>query len=86
MPIGIPVGILKLFGFKNILFNGGIIMKNVDLKVKDNKLTIVVDLTKEHGLSSSGKSTMIASTEGNLALPGMEDVKIGLNVYKKADR
>jgi ABC-type proline/glycine betaine transport system ATPase subunit len=61
-------------------------MKNVDLKVKDNKLTIVVDLTKEHGLSSSGKSTMIASTEGNLALPGMEDVKIGLNVYKKADR
>jgi len=58
-------------------------MKNVDLKVKDNKLTIVVDLTKEFGKSSSGKSTMIASTEGNQALPGMDDVKIGLNIYRK---
>lgn len=58
-------------------------MKNVDLKVKDNKLTIVVDLTKEFGKSSSGKSTMIASTEGNQSLPGMDDVKIGLNVYRK---
>jgi ABC-type polar amino acid transport system ATPase subunit len=83
MPIVFTVGILKLSSFKNILFNGGIIMKNVDLKVKDNKLTIVVDLTKEFGKSSSGKSTMIASTEGNQALPGMEDVKIGLNVYRK---
>ena len=58
-------------------------MKNVDLKIKDNKLTIVVDLTKEFGKSASGKSTMIASTEGNMSLPGMEDIKVGLNVYKR---
>ena len=58
-------------------------MKNVDLKVKDNKLTIVVDLTKEFGKSASGKSTMIASTEGNMSLPGMDDIKVGLNVYKR---
>lgn len=58
-------------------------MKNVDLKIKDSRLTIVVDLSKEFGKSSSGKSTMIASTEGNMSLPDMEDIKVGLNVYKK---
>ena len=58
-------------------------MKNVDLKIKDSRLTIVVDLSKEFGKSSSGTSTMIASTEGNMSLPDMEDIKVGLNVYKR---
>lgn len=57
-------------------------MKNVEMKVDGNKLTIVVDLSQEFGLSSSGKSVTIASTEGNVAVPGDEEVKIGLNVYK----
>jgi hypothetical protein len=58
-------------------------MKNVEMKVNGNKLTITVDLTKEFGKSSSGKSIIIASTEGNVDVPGMEGAKIGLNVYKK---
>ncbi|MBU4223113.1 MAG: hypothetical protein KKA10_16095 [Euryarchaeota archaeon] len=58
-------------------------MKNVDLKLESNILTIKVDISKEFGPSTSGKTTIIASTEGNKALPGKEDVKIGLNVYKK---
>jgi hypothetical protein len=29
------------------------------------------------------KSTIIASTEGNVSVPGKEEVKIGLNVYTK---
>jgi len=41
-----------------------------------------VDLTKEFGPSSSGKTTIVASTEGNQSLPN-RDEKIGLNVYKK---
>jgi hypothetical protein len=57
-------------------------MKNVEMKVEDNILTIKVDLSKEFGKSSSGKSTIIASTEGNVKVPGKEEVKIGLNVYK----
>ena len=57
-------------------------MKNVDLKLESNILTIKVDISKEFGPSTSGKTTIIASTEGNKALPGKEDVKIGLNVYK----
>ncbi|MCK9196120.1 MAG: hypothetical protein M0P16_03985 [Syntrophales bacterium] len=58
-------------------------MKNVEMKVEGNILTIKVDLTKEFGPSSSGKTIIIASTEGNIAIPEKEEVKIGLNVYKK---
>lgn len=58
-------------------------MKNVDMAIDGNILTIKVDLSKEFGPSTSGKTIIIASTEGNKAVPGKEDVKIGLNAYKK---
>jgi hypothetical protein len=57
-------------------------MKNVELKVEENILTIKIDLTRTFGPSSSGKTIIIASTEGNVALPDREE-KIGLNVYRK---
>lgn len=57
-------------------------MKNVELTIEGNVLTIKVDLNKEFGKSSSGKSQIIATTEGNYSLPG-RDEKIGLNVYRK---
>ena len=57
-------------------------MKNVELKVDGTILTITVDLSKEFGPSSSGKTTIIATTEGNVSIPEREE-KIGLNVYKK---
>ena len=58
-------------------------MKNVVMKVEGNMLTITVDLSKEFGLSSSGKTTIIATTEGNVSIEGAEEKKIGLNIYKK---
>lgn len=57
-------------------------MKNVELTVDGTMLMIKVDLSKDFGLSSSGKTTIIASTEGNVSIPGREE-KIGLNIYKK---
>ena len=57
-------------------------MKNVEMSVEGAMLTIKVDLSKEFGPSSSGKTTIIASTEGNITVPGREE-KIGLNIYKK---
>jgi hypothetical protein len=57
-------------------------MKNVEMRVEGNILTIKVDLSKEFGPSASGKTTIIASTEGNVAVPDREE-KVGLNVYKK---
>ena len=58
-------------------------MKNVELsKDQAGILTIKVDLTKTFGRSKSGKTTIIATTEGNVGVPGQEDVRIGLNIYK----
>jgi hypothetical protein len=57
-------------------------MKNVEMKVEGNILIIKVDLSKEFGPSSSGKTTIVASTEGNISIPD-RDEKVGLNVYKK---
>jgi hypothetical protein len=52
------------------------------MTVEGNMLIIKIDLTKEYGASSSGKSVIIATTEGNYTIPGREE-KIGLNVYRK---
>ena len=57
-------------------------MKNVELTVEGTMLTIKVDLSKDFGPSSSGKTTIISSTEGNVSIPEREE-KIGLNIYKK---
>jgi hypothetical protein len=58
-------------------------MKNCDMKLNGNILTITVDVSKDFGKSASGKNIIIASTEGNVSIPDKEDIKIGLNVYKK---
>ena len=41
------------------------------------------DATKEFGPSASVRTIIVASTEGNISIPEMDEVKIGLNVYKK---
>lgn len=53
------------------------------MKVEGNALTITVDISKDYGESKSGKSITIASTEGNISIPGHEEIKIGLNIYRK---
>ena len=59
-------------------------LQNVRMGVQGNTLHIVVDLSQSLGLSSSGKSIIIATTSGNVSVPGREDVKIGVNVYRPA--
>jgi hypothetical protein len=60
-------------------------MKNVDMDVQGVNLTVVVDLSKEFGPSKSGKTIIVASTEGNKTIPGRVE-KIGLNVYRQPDK
>ena len=57
-------------------------MKNVQMAVEGNILTIKIDLSKEFGPSSSGKTIIIASTEGSVSVPDRKE-KVGLNVYRK---
>lgn len=56
-------------------------MKNVKMRVEGDILTIEVDLSKEQGASASGKTTIIATTGGNIGVPD-SDAKIGLNIYR----
>ncbi len=57
-------------------------VKNVEITLDGDILTIRVDLSKEFGPSSSGKTIIVATTEGNVSIPS-RDEKIGLNVYRK---
>lgn len=59
-------------------------MKNITTEVKGNKLHIELDLTQDFGASKSGKTTIIASSEGNQKISTPKgEVVMGLNVYKK---
>lgn len=57
-------------------------MKNVEFIVEDNTLIIKVDVSREFGPSKSGKTIIVASTEGNKTIPGRNE-KVGLNIYKE---
>ena len=59
-------------------------MKNIEMTVNGDILTVRIDLSQRHGKSASGKNEIIASTEGNQSIPEHDAVRIGLNVYTKA--
>jgi len=54
---------------------------NVSMVRDGDKVLIQIDLTQELGQSKTGKSTLIASTQGNRNVPGT-DVKLGINCYR----
>ncbi len=60
-------------------------LKNVDMAVQGDNLTVTVDLSKEFGPSKSGKTIIVASTEGNKTVPGRVE-RIGLNIYREQDK
>lgn len=60
-------------------------MRNIEYKRVGDKLTLTIDISKASveaaTLSASGKSKVVASTNGNT---NMEGVTVGLNCYIKA--
>ena len=59
-------------------------MKNVEISYdqKDKNIMIIkVDLTKNFGPSKSGKTIIVASTEGNVSVGNDGTTKLGLNIY-----
>ena len=55
----------------------------MDVTVKDNKLTIVIDLKQDKGPSKSGKTTTIDNTSGEMQVQGADKVYINVNCYRK---
>ena len=58
-------------------------MINVHTAMEKGKLIIVVDLAQRHGPSKSGKTTVIATTGGNVMVDANSGATMGLNVYTK---
>jgi len=64
----------------------GDVMKNFKFEITGNELLIRINLTEEHGLSKSGRSIIISSTEGNVPLfdeAGFRDEILNCNVTRK---
>jgi hypothetical protein len=57
-------------------------MQNIEQELNGDILILRIDLSKKHGLSKSGKTTRIASSEGNKRI-GDSEIFIGVNVYEK---
>ncbi len=53
-------------------------------EVKNNILTITIDLTENLGRSKSGKSNIVATTSGAIEVKDSDGkaVKVNLNVYR----
>ncbi len=63
----------------------GTIGKGIKTVVDGNKLFIEVDLSKDFGPSKTGKSIILASSEGNQNIDGVDGrVRLGFNLYRKA--
>ena len=59
-------------------------MQNVKVEMQGTTLVLTIDTTVDMGLSKSGKTRLVASTQGNKKLEvGGREVFIGLNVYTK---
>jgi hypothetical protein len=57
-------------------------MRNINLLVVNGQLILQVDLAKELGPSESGKSTLIANSGSQPRVPGYDNVRFSLSVYK----
>ena len=56
-------------------------MENITTDVKGDQLTITVDLAHRGGISKSGKTIRVASSEGNRPVEGTDGVIAGINIY-----
>ncbi len=56
-------------------------MENIELEIKGNTLLIKFDVTKEFGASSTGKTTIVATSHGGQRIKGT-DLSFGMWAYK----
>lgn len=61
--------------------------RNVAFAVSDKGImTLTIDLNLDLGPSSSGKSNIVSSTDGNATIDGGNGAVLGLNCYRKASK
>lgn len=55
--------------------------ENIELHRADKKLVIIIDLSQTGTPSSSGKTTVIGSTRGNVPVPNATGLYLGVNLF-----
>lgn len=63
-------------------------MKNIEFQIKDEIMTLRIDLKKEFGPSKTGASQIIASSQGNVLLfdtNGFRDERLNLSLTRKIE-
>jgi len=55
-------------------------VQNPEITFDGDLCIIRIDMTQTQGKSGSGKSEVVATTRGNITLPG--GLKLGLNCYR----
>lgn len=58
-------------------------MQNIKATRTGNKLVLEIDLSKPTTPSGSGKTMIVASTQGNAKVEGPGNFQFGLNVFTK---
>jgi hypothetical protein len=58
-------------------------VQNIEIKVEKDKMILTVDLKKRLKDSTSGKTVIVASTEGNAKIEGHDGLQFGLNVFAR---
>jgi len=69
---------------KKVKLSGTQVGENVAMEIEDDHILVVrIDLNHRGNISDSGKTTRVASTMGNQAVPfsGFEKIKIGINSF-----
>ena len=51
-----------------------------------NTLVLTIDLTQDQGPSYSGKTQIVATTNGNIRVPEHSDILISVNAYRRLRR
>lgn len=59
-----------------------LIGRNVEAEVKNGVLYLAIPLGEKGMPSSTGKTEVVATTEGNKSIPGMGDLKLGLTMFR----
>jgi len=60
--------------------------ENVEVSIEGDTLTIKIDLKHRAGFTAAGKSERVATTSGNIPLPGRPEFIFSVNCFKPLKR
>lgn len=60
--------------------------KEIKSEVAGDKLILTINISGKGKMSASGKSMVIASTRGNIAVPDTKGLILGFNLYRKVPK